>query len=111
MKLEFFVRPNGKCPTREFLESIQERDLSKVTAWLKLLKERGHSLIYPYSSNASRKIKYLRIRKGSMVFRIFYFFDENTIVTVNGYVKKEDKLDKVEIERAERLRKEYFENA
>ena len=107
----FYVRPNGKCPTKEFLNSISKGDLSKLTAWLQLLSERGYSLIYPYSSNATKEIKYLRIRKGTMVYRIFYFFDKDKIVTVNGYVKKDMKLDPAEIERAERLKQEYLENA
>lgn len=107
-KVEFYVRPNGKCPTKEFLNSIQKGDLFKVTAWLRLLSERGHSLIYPYSSNATREIKYLRVSKGTMEYRVFYFFDKDKIMTVNGYVKKDMKLDMAEVERAERLRKEYF---
>ncbi len=109
-KLKYFVRPNGRCPTKEFLYSIQEVDLEKITAWLMRLRNEGYKLIYPYSGNASRKLKYLRVRKGSMVFRIFYFFDKDIIITVNGYVKKKDKLDPIEIARAERLRKEYLDN-
>lgn len=74
------------------------------------LRNEGHKLIYPYSGNASRKIKYLRVGKGTMEYRIFYFFDKNKIITANGYVKKKDKLDPTEIARAERLRKEYLKN-
>ena len=43
-----------------------------------------------------------------MEYRVFYFFDKDKIMTVNGYVKKDMKLDMAEVERAERLRKEYF---
>lgn len=108
MQVEFYRRSDGECPTQEFLDNLQETDRHKVISWLELLEERGYKLCRPYSDTAQGKIKYLRLRKGTMVYRIFYFFDRDKIITVNGYVKKEGRLDQAQIDRAERLRKEYL---
>jgi len=46
-----------------------------------------------------------------LIYRIFCFFDEgNLVILLNGFQKKTDKTPKQEIERAERLKKQYYEN-
>jgi len=53
----------------------------------------------------------LRIKVGSDIFRIFCFFDEgNLIILLNGFQKKRDKTPKSEIEKAENLKKQYYED-
>ena len=52
----------------------------------------------------------IRIKVGSDIFRVFCFFDEgNLIVLLNGFQKKSDRTPKNEIERAERLKQQYYE--
>ena len=52
----------------------------------------------------------IRIKLGSDIFRILCFFDEgNLIILLNGFQKKTDKTPKNEIEKAERLKKRYYE--
>ncbi len=51
----------------------------------------------------------IRIAVGTNIFRIFCFFDDgNLIVVANGFQKKTQKSPKGEIDRAERIRKEYY---
>ena len=51
-----------------------------------------------------------RIKLGSNIFRIICFFDKgNLVVLLNGFQKKSKKTPKKEIELAERLKKEYYE--
>ncbi|GAB3864636.1 type II toxin-antitoxin system RelE/ParE family toxin [Hymenobacter segetis] len=53
----------------------------------------------------------IRVSAGSDIFRIFCFFDEGRLVIVlNGFQKKTQKTPPNEIERAERLRKQYYED-
>lgn len=50
-----------------------------------------------------------RIQLGSDIWRVFCFFDSNRLVILlNGFQKKTQKTPKKEIERAERLMKEYY---
>ena len=52
----------------------------------------------------------IRIQQGNNSFRIFCCFDEDKIdVLFNGFNKKTNKTPKQELERAERIRKEYFD--
>lgn len=52
----------------------------------------------------------VRVEVGSNIYRVFSFFDEgNLIVLVNGFTKKTRKTPKKEIELAEKLKKQYFD--
>ena len=51
----------------------------------------------------------IRIEYQSNIFRIFCFFDKDRLVILlNGFQKKTKKTPKKEIELAEKLKKEYF---
>ena len=51
----------------------------------------------------------VRVEVGSNIYRVFCFFDEGQLVVLmNGFVKKTRKTPKNEIELAERIKKEYF---
>lgn len=50
----------------------------------------------------------IRVQLGSDIFRIFCFFDEGQLVILaNGFQKKTQKTPKQEIEKAEKIKKEY----
>lgn len=52
----------------------------------------------------------IRIEVDSNIFRIFCCFDEgNIVILFNGFQKKTQKTPKTEIEKAERLKQEYFD--
>ena len=51
----------------------------------------------------------IRVEVGSNIFRAFSFFDEGQLIVVaNGVQKKTQKTPKNEIELAEKIKKEYF---
>ncbi|MCX6258573.1 MAG: type II toxin-antitoxin system RelE/ParE family toxin [Bacteroidia bacterium] len=52
----------------------------------------------------------IRVEIGSDTFRVFCFFDEGQlIILVNGFQKKSKKTPEKEIEIAEKLKKQYFD--
>jgi phage-related protein len=52
----------------------------------------------------------IRIQLGSNIYRIFCFFDEgNLVILLNGFQKRTQKTPSKEIKKAERLKKEYYE--
>lgn len=54
----------------------------------------------------------IRVEVGSNIYRVFSFFDEGkliVLVLVNGFIKKTQKTPKSEIELAEKLKKQYFD--
>ena len=53
----------------------------------------------------------IRVSFGNNIFRILCFFDKDRLVIIlNGFQKKTQKTPKTEIDRALRLKKEYYEN-
>jgi phage-related protein len=52
----------------------------------------------------------VRVEVGSDIYRVFCFFDKGQLVVlVNGFQKKTQKTPKAEIELAEKLKKQYFD--
>jgi predicted HTH transcriptional regulator len=52
----------------------------------------------------------IRIQLGSDIYRIFCFFDDKNIVVVgHGFQKKTQKTPSKEIEKAQKIRKEYYD--
>ncbi|HYX06366.1 MAG TPA: type II toxin-antitoxin system RelE/ParE family toxin [Bacteroidales bacterium] len=50
----------------------------------------------------------IRVEYGGNIYRVFSFFDRgNLIILINGYQKKSQKTPQKEIERAEKLKKQY----
>ncbi len=53
----------------------------------------------------------VRVQQGSDIFRVFSFFDEGKLVVLaNGFQKKTQKTPKKEIEKALKIKTEYYEN-
>lgn len=53
----------------------------------------------------------IRVSANNGIFRIFCFFDKgNLVVLLSGFQKKTQKTPKSEMKRAERLKKDYYEN-
>jgi len=52
----------------------------------------------------------IRVEVGSNIFRVFSFFDKGQmIILINGFQKKSEQTPKKEIEKAEKLKKQYFD--
>ena len=53
----------------------------------------------------------IRVSSGNNIYRIFCFFDEGQLVILlNGFQKKTQKTPKTEIERAKKLKTQYYED-
>ena len=67
--------------------------------------------IYLKHLEGTDKLFEIRIQSGSDIFRVFCFFDEGSlIVLANGFQKKTQKTPKQEIEKALRIKTEYYES-
>ena len=52
----------------------------------------------------------IRVKSGGNIFRVFCFFDEgNLVVLLQGFQEKTDKTPRNELQRAEKIKQEYFE--
>ena len=67
--------------------------------------------IYFKRIEGSDGIYEIRVQSGNDIFRIFSFFDKNKLVIVgHGFQKKTQKTPQSQLDMAEKIRKEYYEN-
>lgn len=109
ISIEFFKVDND-CPVVKFLNNIENEKLKAKT-----VKSIYDLAIVGSSIRNTKLSKYvgdgiyeLRTKQGSNIDRIFYFFViGNKIIMTNGYIKKDQKMDTSEFERAKRYRDLY----
>ncbi|MGV8994493.1 MAG: type II toxin-antitoxin system RelE/ParE family toxin [Flavobacterium sp.] len=95
---------------RKFYESQNQKVQEKIIWTLKIVEEidRVPEIYLKYLKN-SNGIYEMRVQVGTNIFRIFCFFDQNSLVVVgHGFQKKTQKTPKQEIEKAEQIKNEYY---
>jgi len=95
----------------DFFESLRPEVKAKFN-WTMGLIEALDMIPKKYFNHMedSEGIFEIRVEVGSDIFRAFSFFDKGQlIVVVNGFQKKSQKTPKKEIELAEKLKKQYFD--
>lgn len=107
--IEFYRTERGECPVEEFMGTLEGKMQQKTLRAISLLKDFGNQLREPFSKPISNGIFELRVKLGTDIVRIMYFFHEGrVIILTNGFVKKTQKTPKKEIVLAERYRDDYI---
>jgi phage-related protein len=106
----FYKTADGKCPVKDFLNSLSGKVAQKITWVLRLLEDLE---VIPSSYFkklvGTEEIWECRVQFGSNAYRIFCFFLGNSVVVLtHGYVKKSQRTSKQEIERAEVYRRDFL---
>ncbi|MCM1166484.1 MAG: type II toxin-antitoxin system RelE/ParE family toxin [Lachnospiraceae bacterium] len=105
----FYRTAQKECPMLEFLNGLDMKMRAKVTRTVDLLRDNGGALREPYSKPLTDGIFELRIKVGTNITRVLYFFViGNKIVLTHGFVKKTQKTPPAEIDRAKRCRADYL---
>ena len=105
----FYRNEQNKCPMLDFLNSLDKKMRSNVVRMVDLLRDSGSELREPYSKALSDGIFELRIKAGSNISRVLYFFVVgNKIILTNGFIKKTQKTPSAEIAKAKRYRRDYL---
>lgn len=95
----------------DFFEDLRPEVRKKFNWTLQLIAtvERLPKKYFEHISGSSGLYE-IRVEVGSDIFRVFSFFDKGKlIILLNGFQKKSQKTPKNEIELAERLKQEYFD--
>lgn len=94
----------------KFMKGLPERDRQKIRRSL-LLMETEDRIPRHYIKYIRDGVYEFRVTSYGNEYRLFYIYDGDTIVILlNGYLKKTKKALLKEIEKALRLKKEYYEN-
>ena len=110
MKFSYnFAEINGKVPMIEFLDSLTIKERAKIFAYIEKLVELKNSGMQP-KENLSKYLDdgifELRVSFENRISRSFYFYEsDKQIIFTHGFVKKEQKTPKGEIEKAKSIRK------
>ena len=95
--MEFYIAQTEKV----------RRKISQTLVWLQTLDRLPCSILK--SIEGKKGLFEIRIEFGGDIFRVFCCFDEGSLVILfNAFQKKTQKTPPGEIERAEKLMKEYY---
>ena len=103
----YFVRENGDVPVEEYLNTLKSdlRQIAAIQAVIEKLVACNGRLPRPHAAHVEGKIWELRTRFGN---RIFYFIhDGPTIILLDGYTKKQDRIETRILEQVRQLYEEY----
>ena len=106
----FYRTAEGKCPVKDFLDSLPGKAAQKA-AWVLGLLEDLDMLPSQYFKKlvGTDEIWECRIRLGSNAYRILCFFNGRSVVVLtHGFAKKNQKSPQSEIKRAEAYRKDFL---
>lgn len=105
----FYEKPDGTEPAKDFILSLDKKMRAKVIRTIELLEKNGNMLREPESKVIEDGILELRIKVGSDISRVLYFFtDGQKAILTNGFVKKTQRTPRSEIEKAKAYRADYL---
>ncbi len=90
----------------------QTKEVQKKFNWtLQLISELERIPVkYFKHVEGSDALYEIRVEVGTNIFRVFSFFDEGKLVVLlNGFQKKSQHTPKIEIELANKLKKQYYD--
>ncbi len=99
-------------PAYEFISRLNPKMRAKVYRGIDLLKLFGYQLCEPHAKTLKNAcgLKELRVKVATDICRLFYFHhNEKLYVCTSGYIKKTDKTDEQEIQRAMRIRNDFLQ--
>jgi phage-related protein len=109
--IEFYQTSSGTSPVEEFLDSLSDQHAQKV-AWVLRLVERLDRVPDQYLKKlvGTDQLWEIRVQAGGKNFRLLGFFDGPILlILTSGFVKKQQKTPRQEIELAQRRREEYIQ--
>ncbi len=93
----------------EFVSSLKAEEIKKLRYVLDMLKM-NNRISAKFVKPIKDGLYELRTEYNSNTYRVFFIFDEgNIVILFNGFQKKTQKTPQKEIEKALRLKKEYYE--
>ena len=102
--IEYAICANGSMPAKEFVEGLSEPDQTKLLVLFRRMAEKGNVPNRQQFKPVEDKI--FEFKKQQM--RVFCFRKDDRWLLTNGYKKKRDKLDRSEIDRAQRIMQEHM---
>jgi phage-related protein len=106
-----FYEEKNKCPVKEFLENLTEKEKIKIYKFIALLEEKGLDMPYKYCKKLTHsELWELKIAHRTDIFRIFYFYYGDKIILLHAIRKKTDETPISDLELSEKRRNIILKN-
>ncbi len=106
-----FAKISGRVPMIEFLDSLSIKERAKIFAYIEKLVELKNSGMQPkenLSKHLNDGIFEMRVSLENKISRSLYFYEsDKRIIFTHGFVKKEQKAPKSEIDKAKHIRRSW----
>lgn len=110
-KVEFYKNKDGKEPVKEYIIELSLKkdknsriNLNKIRDYIKTLSEYGTRAGEPYVKHLDGDIWELRPLRNRI---LFFGYDGNRFILLSHFIKKTQKTPRREIDKAQRLMKDY----
>ncbi|WP_165223449.1 type II toxin-antitoxin system RelE/ParE family toxin [Aquisphaera insulae] len=103
----FFQDDEGVVPVLEWFDHLPEKALDKCRVKLERLRELGHELRRPEADYLRDGIHELRVRVGSVNYRMLYFFHDKVAAVVSHGLAKEKRVPPGDIDRAVTAKEQF----
>ena len=108
IEVDYYKFEDGSNPIDPYLDALDAKMRAKVLRAIGLLEEFGTGLRLPHSEHLEDGIFELRVKLGSNIERVLYFFFAgNKAILTNGFTKKQQKTPREEIQLAKERRSDY----
>ena len=106
----FYQDEDGTVPILEWFDRLPEKALDKCRVKLERLQALGHELRRPEADYLRDGVYELRVRVGSVNYRMLYFFHENVAAVVSHGLVKERQVPPKDIDRAAEAKRLFAQN-
>ena len=110
IQVTFYQDEDGSVPILEWFELLPEKALDKCRVKLERLRDLGHELRRPEADYLRDGIYELRVRVGSVNYRMLYFFHENIAAVVSHGLTKEKRVSPKDIDRAVAAKQRFVQD-
>jgi phage-related protein len=103
----FYQTETGVEPVRDWLKALVKADKKVIGEDIKTVQF-GWPLGMPLVDNLGHGLWEVRSKlSGGRIARIVFFMDDNTMILVNGFIKKTQRTPKSELDLARKRKKQY----
>ncbi|MEW6349505.1 MAG: type II toxin-antitoxin system RelE/ParE family toxin [Thermodesulfobacteriota bacterium] len=106
----FFREDDGTAPMAAWLKSLDMKTQNKCVIRLEMLRDLGNEWRRPYADYLRDGIYELRVKVGTVNYRMLYFFHGSTAVVLSHGFPKEDRVPAKEIDKAVERRSRFVRN-
>ena len=107
--IKFYRKVDNKCPVEDFLDSLSDDLLAKITAVFKLVENLDLVPVKFFKKLSGTKLFEIRVEWQSNIYRFPCFFHKNHLVILtHGFQKKKIKTPVKELDKARKYRDDFL---